>query len=88
VKYRISKPKLNMTNKTTLDFSDIETAINMRDWLQAACEKAGAKIVGGGVGREAADLDIELKGNQFAVSVKPFKRSHLRRELPQALSDF
>jgi hypothetical protein len=47
----------------------------MRDWLQAACEKAGAKIVGGDVRREEADLDIELEGDQFAVSIKPLKGS-------------
>lgn len=63
----------SMTNKTILGFSDIEAAIYMRDWLQAACEKAGAKIVGGDVRREEADLDIELEGDQFAVSIKPLK---------------
>jgi hypothetical protein len=65
----------SMTNKTILGFSDIEAAIYMRDWLQAACEKAGAKIVGGDVRREEADLDIELEGDQFAVSIKPLKGS-------------
>lgn len=54
-----------------LGFSDINAAFNMRDWLQDACEARGAKIVGGGFGMGQADLDVELEGCRFNLSIRP-----------------
>lgn len=54
-----------------LGFTDLEAALNMRDWLERACEDAGAKRVGGGMGFGQADIDIELDGCRFNVSIRP-----------------
>lgn len=53
-----------------LGFEDIHAAFNMRDWLQKALEAKGAKMIGGGFGGGQADLDIELEGCKFNVSIK------------------
>lgn len=53
---------------------DIEAFFNMRDWLKSACEAKGAKMVGGGVGCGQADIDIELEGARFNVSIKPLPK--------------
>ena len=55
-------------------FGDPETLLNSRDWLRRALESRGAKIVGGGVGCGQADLDIELEGCAFNVSIRPIAR--------------
>ena len=54
-----------------LGFTDLEAAINMRDWLQVAIEKAGAKVVGSGMGFGAGDLWFKLEGFEYMVSIKP-----------------
>lgn len=54
-----------------LGFKDMESAFNMRDWLQKACEAKGAKMVGGGFGFGQADIDIELDGCRFNISIRP-----------------
>ena len=54
-----------------LGFTDIEAALNMRDWLQRAIEMSGAKIEGGGMGCGAGDLWFNLDGCTFFVSIKP-----------------
>jgi hypothetical protein len=54
-----------------LGFKDMEAAINMRDWLEIALAAKGGKMVGGGFGFGAADLDIELEGHRYAVSIRP-----------------
>lgn len=53
------------------EFGDPETLFNSRDWLRAALEAKGAKITGGGVGLGQADLDFELEGCKFNVSLAP-----------------
>jgi hypothetical protein len=57
-----------------LGFEDMEAAFNMRDWLQKAREEKGAKMVGGGFGFGQADIDIELEGCRYNVSIRPLKR--------------
>lgn len=54
-----------------LGFADLGAAINMRDWLERACEAAGAIRKGGGIGCGQADIDIELEGCGFNVSIRP-----------------
>ena len=54
-----------------LGFTDMEAAINMRDWLDRACEAQGAKRLGSGIGFGQADIDIELEGCRFSVSIRP-----------------
>lgn len=54
-----------------LGFADLEAAMNMRDWLERACEAAGAKRVGGGIGCGQADIDIALEGCRFNISIRP-----------------
>ena len=50
---------------------DVEAAFNSREWLQCAVESKGAKVTGSGVGCGQADIDIELEGFRFNVSIKP-----------------
>ena len=57
------------------DFGDPETLFNSRDWLQKALESKGAKVVGKGCGFGAADIDIELEGCSFNVTITPVMKS-------------
>lgn len=50
---------------------DIEAFFNMRDWLTAAVEAKGAKKVGGGIGCGQADIDIDLDGCRYNISIRP-----------------
>lgn len=50
---------------------DVEAFLNVRDWLQGACEAKGAKMTGGGIGYGQADIDIELEGCRYNISIKP-----------------
>lgn len=52
-------------------FGDAVALFNSRGWLQSALEAKGAKVVGGGCGLGQADLDIELEGFKFNVSICP-----------------
>jgi hypothetical protein len=53
------------------DFGDPVTLLNSRDWLKNACEAKGAKMIGGGIGLGQADIDIDLEGYRFNVSIRP-----------------
>lgn len=53
---------------------DVEAFLNMRDWLQRACEAKGAKMTGGGIGCGQADIDIELEGCHYNISIRPLRR--------------
>jgi hypothetical protein len=64
----------------SLEEMDVEAFFNMRDWLQKACEAQGAKMVGGGVGMGQADIDIELDGCRYSISIKPLPQSSGIRE--------
>jgi hypothetical protein len=50
---------------------DVEAFFNLREWLQKAVEAKGAKMVGGGIGMGQADIDIELEGCRFNISIRP-----------------
>jgi hypothetical protein len=53
------------------DFGDPIQLLNMRDWIQRACEAQGAKMTGGGCGMGEADIDIELEGHAFNINIRP-----------------
>lgn len=53
---------------------DVEAFLNMRDWLQKACEAKGARKTGGGIGLGQADIDIELEGHHYNISIRPLRR--------------
>ena len=53
---------------------DTEAFFNMRDWLQKACEAKGARKTGGGIGCGQADIDIELEGHHYNISIRPLRR--------------
>lgn len=53
------------------NFGDPETLFNSREWLQSAVEAKGAEMTGGGIGFGQADIDIELEGMRFNISIKP-----------------
>jgi hypothetical protein len=57
-----------------LEAMDVETFLNIRDWVQRACEAQGAKMVGAGIGFGQADLDIEIEGHLYNISIKPVPR--------------
>ena len=52
---------------------DTEAFFNMRGWLQKACEAAGARKTGGGIGCGQADIDIELEGHHYNISIRPLR---------------
>jgi len=54
---------------------DMEAFGNARDWLRKATEAAGAKCVGSGIGMGQADIDVELDGARFNISIRPLPRS-------------
>lgn len=51
--------------------TDWEALLNLREWLSKALEQAGARRTGGGVGCGGADLEIELEGFKYDVSITP-----------------
>ncbi|MDD5371687.1 MAG: hypothetical protein PHQ40_21610 [Anaerolineaceae bacterium] len=53
------------------DFGDTEALLNSRTWLESALSGKGARITGGGIGCGGADVDINLDGFNFVVSIKP-----------------
>lgn len=57
-----------------LEEMDVQTFLNMRDWLRDACAAKGGKMVGGGVGMGQADIDIELEGCSYNISIKPLPK--------------
>lgn len=54
-----------------LNEMDVEAFWNMRKWLEAAVTAAGAKITGAGLGCGQADVDIEMDGCRYNISMKP-----------------
>jgi hypothetical protein len=52
-------------------FGDVESLFNSRAWLRIALEANSAKIIGGGCGLGQADLDAEIDGYKFNVSIRP-----------------
>jgi hypothetical protein len=54
---------------------DTEAFFNMRDWLRKACEAAGGRFTGGGIGMGQADIDIELEGCHYNISIRPLPRA-------------
>lgn len=54
---------------------DVHAFLNMRDWVRAAVEAKGARFTGGGVGCGVCDLDIELEGCHYNITIKPYPRS-------------
>lgn len=59
----------------SLDQMDVEAFFNMRDWLTTAVEAKGAVRKGGGIGCGQADIDIELDGCRYNISIRPLPRS-------------
>jgi hypothetical protein len=53
---------------------EIEPAFNMRDWIRDAVQAKGAKMIGGGIGFGQADIDIELEGHVYNISIRARKR--------------
>ena len=42
-----------------------------REYIREALEKAGAEITGSGMGFGGADLDVEVNGVPFILTIKP-----------------
>ena len=58
-----------------LEEMDTEAFFNMREWLEKAVEAKGAKRVGGGIGMGQADIDIELDGCRYNISIRPLPKA-------------
>ena len=58
-----------------LEEMDTEAFLNMRDWLEKAVEAKGAKRVGGGIGMGQADIDVELDGCRYNISIRPLPKA-------------
>lgn len=56
------------------DFGDPIAHLNIRKWVQVALEAKGATITGAGMGFGQADLDVEIDGAPFNVSIRPIIR--------------
>jgi hypothetical protein len=59
----------------SLDEMDVQAFFNMRTWLEEAVEAKGAKKVGGGIGMGQADIDIEIEGCRYNISIRPLAQS-------------
>lgn len=57
----------------TLNEMDVEAFFNMREWLEKAIQAKGAKVTGKGIGMGQADLDFELEGMKYTVSIRPLR---------------
>lgn len=57
-----------------LEAMDVEAFFNIRTWVQHACEAQGAKTVGAGIGFGQADIDIDLEGHVYNISIRPVMR--------------
>ena len=66
----VNLPDIGVMEAGSLGFDDMEAASNMRDWLQRACEAAGATMTGGGFGFGVADIVLELEGHKYFVTIK------------------
>lgn len=64
-------PEISMPEALHPDFGDPHQLLNMRNWIQKACEAQGAKMTGGGCGMGAADIDIELEGYGYNINIRP-----------------
>lgn len=53
---------------------DVVATFNMRDWLRKAAETQGAHFTGGSVGPDDADIDIELDGCKFNITIRAINR--------------
>lgn len=57
---------------------DLDSLLNMRQWVQEALETKGAKCVGAGIGcggtMGIADIQIELDGCQYNIEIRPLSR--------------
>ncbi len=45
----------------------------VRNWFEAAIEAKGGKKIGGGVGFGQADIDVEIDGCGYNVSISPYR---------------
>lgn len=52
-------------------FGEPNVLLKMRYWLQSAIEAKGAKQTGAGFGMGQADIDFELDGHKFNVTIIP-----------------
>ena len=43
---------------------------DLMNWLVLACEAKGAKVVGRGTGDDQAEVDIDLEGRPYIVSIE------------------
>lgn len=53
---------------------DLESFFSIRKWLQEACEARGAVMVGAGIGCGQADIDIEMDGCCYNISIRPLPK--------------
>jgi hypothetical protein len=65
----------------------VETFLNMRDWLKRAVERQGARMTGGGIGCGQADIDIELEGHHYNISIRPLPRRSALTAEPGAIME-
>lgn len=49
--------------------------LNMRWWLERALKANGGTLTGGGIGCGQADVDVEIDGHRFNVSIRPLPSS-------------
>ena len=56
------------------DFGDPECHLNIRKWLESAVTTKGARVTGGGMGMGVADLDVEIEGMPYVITIRPIMK--------------
>jgi hypothetical protein len=62
------------SEETGLAGMDVEAFFNIRDWVRDAVVAKGARMTGGGMGCGVCDIDIELDGHHYNLTIKPLRR--------------
>ena len=62
------------SEETGLVGMDIEAFFGIRDWIRDAVVAKGARMTGGGMGCGVCDIDIELEGCHYNLTIKPLRR--------------
>ncbi len=60
--------------------SEVMDLVTARNWLRTIMERHGANVTGSGVGGEEADIDFELLGESFEVTLRRERAGERQQE--------
>jgi len=77
--FAVDVPEMGAAGFGTVDGGlasmDLEAFLSIRNWVSDACVAQGATFLGGGIGFGAADLQLEIEGFEYNITIKPIPRS-------------